>query len=112
MRLIRHGTAQDNAPAWAPDGTRIAFASEEQGPGIYLTDVRGDGPVKVTGSNVALEGGETYGELGWSPDGTAIAFAGSFEVPSDIYIVNSDGSGLTQLTDDRADGTPSWRPVR
>ena len=110
-RLLLHSGNQDDNPTWSPDGIRIAYAGEDRGPGIYLTSTRGQGTVKVTSSNLALEGGEPYGQPGWSPDGTALAFAGTFEVPSNLYIINSDGTGLTRLTNDGAAGSPSWRPI-
>ena len=56
-------------------------------------------------------------ELGftWSPDGKQIAFVGSNTRLSDsaIYVVNSDGSGLAQLTSPKgisADAEPDWSP--
>ena len=47
-----------------------------------------------------------------SPDGTRIAFTSEgTRDNSEIYVMNSDGSGLTKLTDDPADDTfPAWRP--
>ncbi len=48
----------------------------------------------------------------WSPDGTRIAFTSEgAKDDAGIYVMNSDGSGLTQLTDNPApDGFPAWRP--
>jgi Tol biopolymer transport system component len=44
-----------------------------------------------------------------SPPGTQIVFQASDSTFSDIYVVNADGSGLTNLTDDTAeDGGPMW----
>ena len=36
----------------------------------------------------------------WSPDGTKIAFAGGLDLETDgeIYVINVDGTGLTQIT--------------
>lgn len=48
----------------------------------------------------------------WSPDGTRIAFeslggSGDYE----IYVVNADGTGLTQLTNNTVnDNEPTWSP--
>ena len=47
----------------------------------------------------------------WSPDGSQIAFSRGAEdsAEQDIFVVNADGSGLTQLTTDpAADSHPSW----
>ena len=50
----------------------------------------------------------------WSPDGTKIAFVRNSEdgTVSDIYTVNSDGSGLFQVTHDGyPQGGPDWEPT-
>jgi TolB protein len=47
----------------------------------------------------------------WSPDSARIAFISDSPGRGDIYVMNSDGSGLTKLTDDTAyDAFPAWRP--
>ncbi len=47
----------------------------------------------------------------WSPDDKQIAFSGSRGGISDLYIVNSDGKGLRQLTNDLyGDLQPAWSP--
>jgi hypothetical protein len=46
-----------------------------------------------------------------SPDGKRIAFMSRREENWDIYVINTDGSGLQRLTDDPADdGLPAWSP--
>ncbi|MDX1523970.1 MAG: protein kinase, partial [Anaerolineae bacterium] len=46
-----------------------------------------------------------------SPDGSLVAFMSRRAGNWDIYVANSDGSGLRQLTDDPADdGLPTWSP--
>jgi Tol biopolymer transport system component len=47
----------------------------------------------------------------WSPDGRKIAFQGENGGDEDIYVVNGDGSGRTELTFSSAfDGDPAWSP--
>jgi hypothetical protein len=47
----------------------------------------------------------------WSPDDKQIAFSGSHGGISDLYIVNADGKGLRQLTNDLyGDLQPAWSP--
>ena len=45
-----------------------------------------------------------------SPDGTKIAFAGGLDLDTDgeIYIVNVDGTGLTQVTHTGGSQSPDW----
>jgi Tol biopolymer transport system component len=55
----------------------------------------------------------------WSPDGTKIAFVrhsdaeGDRELGTEIYVINADGSGLRNLTDDPAasDRDPVFSPL-
>lgn len=47
----------------------------------------------------------------WSPDGTRIAFQSNRSGDFEIYVVNTDGTGLTRLTSsDGLDLHPSWSP--
>jgi len=50
-------------------------------------------------------------EPAWSPDGARIAFVSDREDNSEIYVVNTDGSGLSRLTHNTArDEAPAWSP--
>ena len=47
----------------------------------------------------------------WSPDGTKIAFSRTFQGAVHIWIVQADGSGLTQVTNGSTrDSEPDWGP--
>ena len=47
----------------------------------------------------------------WSADAQRIAFNAGSPTASDIYVINNDGSGLTQITRDaRANFYPTWSP--
>ena len=51
------------------------------------------------------------GSPAWSPDGTRIAFYSERDGSGDIYVMHADGSGVTRLTDTKADeGYPAWSP--
>jgi Tol biopolymer transport system component len=90
----------------------ISFDSRRDGDwGIYVIPADGTGqPMPIT----AHFNGEYFST--WDPDGRRIAFS-SFRNspdphgPSAIYIIGTDGTQLTQLTDNTAiDGVPSWSP--
>jgi Tol biopolymer transport system component len=47
----------------------------------------------------------------WSPDGDRIVFFGGLSDRQDVYVINADGTGLTNLTNnDAGDVLPSWSP--
>jgi Tol biopolymer transport system component len=47
----------------------------------------------------------------WSPDGTRIAFTANAKGNFDVYIMNADGSGLSQITSSlNNEGEPAWFP--
>jgi Tol biopolymer transport system component len=51
------------------------------------------------------------GSPAWSPDGTRIAFSSERDGNAEIYVMKADGSGVTRLTNTKADdGDPSWSP--
>jgi Tol biopolymer transport system component len=65
LDLTRDSTADDDQPAFSPDGERIAFRSSRDGGGIFVMGRTGDAARRVTrmGFNPS-----------WSPDGTQLAF--------------------------------------
>jgi Tol biopolymer transport system component len=111
--------ADDVAPVWSPDGRRIAFVSwrdtalgkSSLGSGsIYLMDF--DPIVGVSRNPIRLtQSGDHDGWPTWSPDGKRVAFYSERSGNRDIWVINVDGSGLTQLTDHPEDDLhPAWSP--
>lgn len=91
-------------PRWSPDGSKIAFevniySEEERESGIYVMNADGTNINPVTTEDM-FEYSPT-----WSPDGKTIAFSRG----EDIYIINSDGTGLKRLV---SGGEPAWCPSR
>jgi hypothetical protein len=100
VRRITTGTWVDSDPAWSPDGTRLAFTTDREAAGrSYVALVGADG----SGYEALVVGKDPA----WSPDGTRIVFVGDAD-PAGLHIVNRDGTGLVQITDDPADAAPSW----
>jgi Tol biopolymer transport system component len=102
------GATQDTTQGlvWSPDGKRFMFSAAGA---IYTMSVDGTavqslpmrGPTPRPASFDAT----------WSPDGTRIAFVvrGS---SGDIYVMNADGTSLTQRTSGPEDDyAPAWQPI-
>ena len=90
----------DFSPTWSSDGGEIAFHSNgNAGAGVYVMNVDGTNQRKLASA------AQSYPD--WSLDGNRIAFVDGNE----IYVMNADGSGQTQLTNNSAiDGYPAWSP--
>ena len=95
-------------PNWSHDGTRIVFQSRDKSEGpfqIYVMSVYGDAePVQLTskGDNESPE---------WSPNDRLIAFTTSRDGNAEIYIMNANGAGQINLTNNPAnDSSPAWQP--
>ncbi len=73
-RPLTAGDKGDGSPAWAPDGTTLAFTShrgdKDEETTLHLLPVDGPGEVRTI---AAMKGG--IEELRWSPDGQQLAFA-------------------------------------
>jgi TolB protein len=107
----------DDDPDWAPDGQQIVFTSHPVGDDprfsnaaeAYLLNADGTGtPERLTYNH------EEERAPAWSPDGTRIVFScriGGGMADFELCVMNADGSGLVQLTDNSvADLTATWSP--
>jgi len=115
--LITKATANVGSVAWSPDGSRIAYIVYWDPPmtfGIWTVNPDGTDPRQLVVDPRDCGGGacSAGGGLAWSPDGSMLAFhsrpGSGGSVPSGIYVVHADGSGLHRITGDGVQ--PSWSP--
>ena len=68
-QLTSNAKKSSSSPAWSPDGTKLAFATDRDDKRqVYLIDPRGGEAHKLT----SVE--EGIGSFAWAPDGKSIAF--------------------------------------
>jgi len=111
IKQITSGEYSHSAGRWSPDGSKIVARTDENytTAGFHLVTMNSDGSNKkllpILASNDAC----------WSPNGEKIAFsfmpsAELYDKSSYIFIINSDGSNLIQLTSKLGakDSSPTW----
>ena len=101
----------ETAPAWSPDGTKIAFVEGFTGLNRLMM-MNGDGTDRaVITPTPSYQFGPT-----WSPAGTQIAFVRQvpgevMSIEFDILVINVDGTGETNITSSDYDELePAWSP--
>lgn len=113
---LTNNTWSNEAPAWSPNGKRIAFLSNisyaegDFGYEIYVMNADGTGVSQLT------DGPRDSVSPAWSPDGKKIAFSsnrdwGDYDSYM-IYVMNADGTGVSRLTDGATGSSfaPAWSP--
>lgn len=94
---------QNYLPAWAPDGTKLAFTSNRDGnPEIYVMNKDGSGLRRMTNSPT-IDVSPT-----WSPTGNQLAWVSDRTGQPKIYLMNSDGTGQRLLVGDPKSDRPTW----
>ncbi len=101
------GGGTNLSPAWSPDGRNLAFSSSRSGdPEIWVADTNGSGAHRITsfrGPDVSpVFNPKTGAQIAW-------VSARSTNLPQ-LFIMDTDGSAVTRLTDGGYATSPSWSP--
>jgi Tol biopolymer transport system component len=99
LKRVTRGQYPSIAPAFSPDGTRIAFA--RSGIGITTMNVDGTAVHRLT-----TNGRDSY--PAWSPDGKQIAFVRPTTAAWSIFVMSSSGGHQRRLAKAPASGRPTW----
>src|SRR2546427_728309 len=96
-------TSSANDPAFSPDGSRIAFVSQRDGNAdIYVMNADGTGSTRITNDP------QPDGRPAFTPDGQSLVFHSARTAgKQQIWAVNLDATGLTQLTRDSVNASPT-----
>ncbi len=98
------------SPIWSPDGTQITYQSDaEDFWEVWIVNADGTNPHRLTTTGAAS------GSSTWSPDGQKILFTNEpIARYQDLYVINVDGTGQTQLVSSFSTGyshhRPTWSP--
>lgn len=110
VRQLTDSPAPDYWPDWFPNGQQLAFTSLRDGaPNIYVMNADGSDQHSITDTTSLV--GSYQPDV--SPNGKQVLFMRSLQFePPKIWVINTDGSGLTQLTPDAlyVDNDAQWSP--
>lgn len=100
------GVGTNQSPAWASDGTKVAFSSSRSGDSeIWVADGNGGNLHKLTsfrGPDVSPTWNpRTNAQLAWVSGRTGLP---------QIYIMDQDGANIQRMTDGGYAISPSWHP--
>ena len=101
VKKLTNGIGSLYAPELSPNGKRIVFTNN--GNGIWVMRADGNNPHPLTTKDDI--------DPTWSPDGMKIAFASSRSGSRQLYVMDSDGSEVQQITDlNNMGGRSTWSP--
>jgi len=113
---LTNNPSWDLDSAWSPDGSKIAFVTNRDYVNdleVYVMNADGTNQRNITNNfQSAPQGAANDYYPAWSPDGTKIVFVFDGEGTDEIYVMNADGSGRTNLSHSPTswEYEPAWSP--
>jgi len=111
--LVSDSVKSALAPAWSPQGDRIAFAFGRFFPTVLGTSAAAIAVTPADRSDLTLltDAGENAGFPSWSPDGRKLVYRLSQERKSALMVLDISTRAVRRLTDGSwNDNSPSWSP--
>jgi Tol biopolymer transport system component len=104
-RRITTSTWFEDLPTLSPDGSRLAFLSNQTAATqVWVSNADGSGARQLT-----FRHGPLALSPQWSPDGRSIAFSATVDGNRDIYVATVDGGAIERVTTAPSEeGNPSW----
>lgn len=95
LTRITNNTADDRAPSWSHDKTKIVFQSYRDGNWeIYIMDANGANQTRLT-TDAGTDEGPSF-----SPDGSTILFLSNRTGSPEMYTMSTTGGSLVRLLED------------
>ena len=111
LTQLTNNSAYDGHPYYNSDGSKIAFESQHNtgsnaNHNIWVMDSNGENAIQITANSANDRRPD------WSPDDTQLVFHSNRLGNNDLYIKNSDGSGVATAitTNTNPDSHPVWHP--
>ena len=104
VALTTTPSVDEDYPSWSPDGTKIVFSRDGD---IATVAADGTGLVPLTATE------QVEIEPDWSPDGTRIVYRSGINANDEIWRMNANGSGVTNISNTGAavEERPVWSPA-
>ena len=107
-QVLPVSTSYVSSPAFAPDGTRVAFSSRSKDSvdaDLFVMETSNRRPRNIT-RHAGIDTSPS-----WSPTGQQIAFVSDRSATPQLWVIDADGSNLERLVSEGGHcDSPNWSP--